>query len=255
MANDEPIAAPTEGVNKVPLERAARIGTTGPAQVRCPRALGEGARVRVHSIAGGGAVVVRSSTRCSSTPSARREIPMRSGIPWCAALVVAVGGCAGMGGGSKDTSNPGAQKIETPQQQSEQALRQASDAQKKASEQQKRAAEAGTAQAQRSQQQASTALSQQSARSQHGEHQLQGQISQATANELIVQTQGGQSMTFDVTSDTRIRIDGREATMQQIQPGENALVSYEVSGTQPTARVVQISTGNPAPSSATTPAP
>ena len=219
---------------------------------------------------------------------------MRSSIRWCAALVFAIGGCAGMGGASKDTgSSPGTQKIENPQQQSEQALRQASDAQKKASEQQKRAAEAqrdyqqkqrelqvaqqkmeaeqqkaeqlqlqaneatqlGTERAQRSQQQASRALSQQSARSERGEQQLQGQVSQATSRQLVVQTQSGQAMTFDITGETRIRIDGREATAQQIQPGENALVSYEMSGTEPTALAVQISTGNLAPTgSAATPA-
>jgi colicin import membrane protein len=219
---------------------------------------------------------------------------MRSKIGWCAALVVTVGGCAGMRGGSSETGgNPGAQKVENPQQQTEQALRQASESQKKASEQQKRAAEAqreverkqqelqlaqqkaqteqqkaqqlqleanvateqGAKQAQRSQQQASRALSQQSARIGRGEQQLQGQVSQATSRQLVMQTQGGQAMTFDLDADTRIRIDGREATAAQIQPGENALVSYEVSGTQPTARVVQISTGNPSPSgTAPTPA-
>lgn len=209
---------------------------------------------------------------------------MRSSTGWCAALVVAVGGCAGMSGGSKETgSNPGAQKVENPQQQSEQALRQASESQKKASEQQKRAADAqrdvqqkqhelqlaqqkaqaeqqkaqqlqfeaneatrqGAQQAQRSQQQASRALAQQSARSDRGEQQLQGQVLQATSRQLVVQPQGGQSMTFDIDKETQIRIDGREATTAQIQPGENALVSYDVAGTQPTARVVQMSTGKP----------
>lgn len=205
---------------------------------------------------------------------------VRYGAP-LAAVVFA--GCAGMGGrGSDASANPSAQKVATPQQQSQQALEHASDVQKKANEQAKRAAEAqqdvqkkqqelqatqqrarqeqekaqqlqlqanreteqATQQAQRSQQQASRALAQQSQQVQRGQQQIQGQVQQSTGQQLVVQPQSGTNpLTLQITGDTQIRIDGRQASASEIQPGENALVSYEVSGTQPTARSVQIVTG------------
>lgn len=199
-----------------------------------------------------------------------------------AALAFAVAGCAQMRGSSGGPQSPSAQKVQTPQEQSQQALDQASESQKKANEQAKRAAAAqqevqqkqqelqaaqqkaqqeqqkaeqlqlqanqqtqqATQQAKQSQKQATAALSQQTQQVQRGEQSIQGQVSQANARQIVVQPQGGDAMTFDITGATRVQIDGRQASAAQIRPGENALVSYEVSGTQPTARSVQVVTGN-----------
>ncbi|HET7754768.1 MAG TPA: hypothetical protein VFK85_12735 [Anaeromyxobacteraceae bacterium] len=195
-----------------------------------------------------------------------------------AGLAVVFGGCATSGSGK----SPSAQTIQTPQQQSEQALEAAKKSQERASEQAARAADAqrevqkkqqelqaaqakardeqqkaqqlqqeanrqtrqSTTQAQQSQQQASQALSQQTQRVEAGPMTVQGQVSHSTAGQLTLKPSGGDEMTLRVTEGTRVRIDGRQANAADIKPGENALVSYEVSGTEPTAKSIQVVTGS-----------
>lgn len=197
----------------------------------------------------------------------------------CAGLVAVGGiGCAGMRG-RKASTDPGARQVQASQEQSERAIEQARDAQKKASDQAKRAADAqqdvqeaqqrlaqaqekarqeqekarqaqldankaterASAEAQEAQQQASRALAQQSQQTARGEQALSGQVLRASDDQLVVRPQGGgDTMTFRVTEQTRIEISGRQASASDLQQGEDARVSYEVSGTQPTALSVQV---------------
>jgi hypothetical protein len=181
--------------------------------------------------------------------------------------------------GEKTSADPGARQVQTSQAQSERALEQARDAQKKASEQARRAADAqqevvdlqhrlaqaqekskaeqekagrlqqeatqatqrASAEAHRSQEDASRALGRQSAQMTRGEQALSGQVLRATNDELEVQPSGGgDAMRFRVTQRTRIEIGGRQASASDLQQGEDARVSYEISGTEPTAISVQV---------------
>jgi hypothetical protein len=197
----------------------------------------------------------------------------------CAGLLASGGvGCAAMRG-EKASADPGARQVQTSQAQSERALEQARDAQKKASEQARRAADAqqevvdlqhrlaqaqekskaeqekagrlqqeatqatqrASAEAHRSQEDASRALGRQSAQMTRGEQALSGQVLRATNDELEVQPSGGgDAMRFRVTQRTRIEIGGRQASASDLQQGEDARVSYEISGTEPTAISVQV---------------
>ncbi len=66
--------------------------------------------------------------------------------------------------------------------------------------------------------------------------------------------QGGEEMTFQITDRTQVQIDGRRASASAITQGEDARVSYEMSGTQPAAVLVQDVTGNPSGAAGTPPA-
>jgi len=208
---------------------------------------------------------------------------MRTGnpyaLPLAGVLAVVASGCASR---RASTSNPAASRVEASQRQSEEALASAADAQEGASEQQKRAAEAQeevresqrrleeaqqraeqeTAKAQQSQQQANQATqqatqdaqqSQQQASQQlaqetlvrRGEQVLAGQVQRASPSQLVVQPHGGEEMTFQITDRTQVQIDGLRASASDITQGEDARVSYEMSGAQPTAVLVQVVTGNP----------
>ncbi len=198
----------------------------------------------------------------------------------CAGLVAAGGaGCASMRGETA-SADPGARQVQASQKQSERAIEQAREAQKKASDQARRAADAqkevqqlqqrlaaaqekaraeqekarqmqldanqaterASAEARQSQQDASRALAQQSAQSARGEQALSGQVLRADQGRIVVRPQGGgDEMTFRVTDRTRIEISGRQASASDLMQGEDARVSYEVSGgAEPTAISVQV---------------
>lgn len=184
------------------------------------------------------------------------------------------------GGSDRSAStDPAARQIAASQEASEKAIEQARDAQKKASDQARRAADAqrevqeaqqrltqaqersrqeqekaqqlqreaneaterATAEAQRAQREASQALARQSARAERGEQMLSGQVIQATDEQLVVRpTTGGDTMTFRVTDETRIDISGRKGSASELRQGEDARVSYEVSGTEPRAVSIQV---------------
>jgi hypothetical protein len=52
-------------------------------------------------------------------------------------------------------------------------------------------------------------------------------------------------MTFRVTNQTQVRIDGRQASAGDIQQGGDARVAYQIAGNEPTATLVQVVTGHP----------
>lgn len=198
---------------------------------------------------------------------------------------VAASGCASLRGhgDASASGNPTAQRAEASQEQSQQALDRASDAQKKAADQSKKATlaqqkvqkvqqelvkaqeearveqqKAQQLQAQastttqdasrttkRSQAQASSALSQQGEQMARHQQSTAGQVTDASAGSVTVRGQDGTSMTFLVTERTRVMVDGRQARSTDLQAGEDAQIAYQVSGSQPTAMVIQVASGNP----------
>jgi DNA polymerase III gamma/tau subunit len=202
----------------------------------------------------------------------------------CIGLLASGTGCAAMRGRSA-SADPGARQVQASQEQSERAIEQAREAQKKASDQGRRAADAqqevmelqqrlaqaqekakaeqekarqlqeeanqatqrASAEARRSQQDASRALAQQSENVARGEQALSGQVLRATDDEIEVRpTGGGDTMRFRLTDRTRIEIGGRQASASDLMQGEDARVSYEVSGgTEPIAISVQVLRAEP----------
>ncbi len=205
----------------------------------------------------------------------------RYGLPLAGIFAITATGCASTRQASDSSGNPAARQVAASQKQTERALADASEAQKRASEQQRRAADAqrdvreaqrrldeaqrraeaettkakevqrqaneatreATQQAQQAQAQASRQLANQEQIVARGEQLVAGQVTRASPTELVVE-QGGKAMTFTLTPDTRVQIDGRQASAADIVQGGEARVAYEVTGTEPTARSVHIMTGN-----------
>lgn len=204
----------------------------------------------------------------------------RWALPCAGLLAVAGAGCAGTRE-RQQTVNPAARQVTASQERTEQALASAAEAQKRASEQQRRAADAqaavreaqrrldeaqrraeaetqkarqvqdeaneatrqATRQAQEAQQHASQQLANQAQIVARGEQLVSGQVTRVSPNQLEVRAQG-QAMTFTLTPETRVQIDGRQASAAEIVQGGEARVAYEATGSEPTARTVQIMTGN-----------
>lgn len=194
-------------------------------------------------------------------------------------LLAIASGCAGAR--AERAESPTARSVSTAQADSEEAIKRAADAQKRATEAGERVADAqaevskqqdrlaqaqeklrqeqvkaeqaqqeamramreSTQQAQQSQQQAAQALATQGEYVQRGQQTFSGQVTQASAEQIVVTPQAGKPMTFRVTERTRVQVDGRESSAADIQRGGDARVAYEVSGTEPTATVVQVITG------------
>lgn len=206
----------------------------------------------------------------------------RYALPCVGILALTATGCASTRKSSDSGVNPAARQVTASQRTTEQALASATEAQKRASAQQRRATEAqkevreaqrrldeaqrraeaetnkareaqqqaneatrqATQQAQQAQQQASQQLANQAQIVARGEQLVAGQVTRASPTQLVVEPRDGQAMTFTLTPDTRVQIDGRQASATEIVQGGEARVAYEVTGTEPTARSVHIMTGN-----------
>ena len=107
-----------------------------------------------------------------------------------------------------------------------------------------------TQQAQQSQAQASRQLTTQQQIVARGEQLVAGQVTRSSPEQLVVVPRGGQAMTFRITPQTRVQVDGRQASAAEILQGGDVRVSYDVTGSEPTARSVEIVTGNAAPQQA-----
>lgn len=207
-------------------------------------------------------------------------------LPLAGALAAA-SGCA-TSRQSQAPGNPAARQVSASQARSQQALDDARKAQQRASEQQQRAADAqrevqeaqrrlaeaqrraetetskaeqaqreanlattrATREAREAQQAATRQLANQSDLVARGEQVLSGQVARASPTEIVLHPASGQETSFAITPDTRVVIDGRQASAGDIVQGGEARVSYDVTGrsTAPTARSVQVMTGNvPAP--------
>ena len=199
----------------------------------------------------------------------------------CAGLLAAAG-CAGSRGAS--SQNPTANAVEANQRQSQEALKQAHDAQAKATDQQEQVAAAqqdvqkdqqklqqdqqklkqeqqkeqqlqqqanqqtqqSAEQAQQGQAAATTALSRQGQQIANEQATFAGQVTRASGSQLSVKPPSGEPMTFRITNETKVLVDGRQGSLDRVLPGEDARVSYELGGPTPHATSVLIQTGNPA---------
>jgi hypothetical protein len=193
--------------------------------------------------------------------------------------LIAFAGCASQQ--KQAAQNPGAQRVQTAQQTSEEQLKSAQEAQKQASAQQQQAAKAqveaqkkqqeleqaqnkaqqetakaqqeqqqanqqtkqATAQAQQNQKQATGALGDESQRVKENVQTFAGQVNRASGSSLRVTPPNGDPMTFRITPQTEVRVDGQQGKLSQIQPGSDARVAYDMNGPTPTARTVYVSTG------------
>jgi hypothetical protein len=196
----------------------------------------------------------------------------------CAGLLV-LGGCAAR---QQHAESPTSRHVGSAQRESQQALERAAEAQKRASEQGERVARAeqevrdaqrrlseaqdrlkaeqeeaeqlqrqavearreAMPQAEASQREATQALTRQGEQVQREQHTFSGQLTGATPDSIVVTPQAGEPMTFKVTDRTQVQIDGRRASSAEIRQGGDARVSYQMSGSQPTAVVVQVMTGD-----------
>jgi hypothetical protein len=196
-------------------------------------------------------------------------------------------GCAGQQ--KQAAQNPTAQRVETAQKQTQEQLKAAQEAQKEATKQQQVAAQAqqkvqedqqklqqdqqraqeeiakaqqaqkqanaltkqATDQVHRNQQQATAALNDESQRVQSGIQSFAGMVSQSSKSSLQVMPPSGDAMTFRITPQTQIVVDGRQGTMSKITPGADARVAYDLSGPTPTAQKVLVTTGKVTGSSGT----
>lgn len=213
---------------------------------------------------------------------------MRYALPCAGLLLIGGSGCAGR----QAAASPTARHVESAQEQSQQALDRAAEAQKRATKQGERVARAerevqdaqrrlteaqeqlgdeqakaeqlqqeaiearrqATRDAKAAQQEASRALAQQGEHVKRQEQTFSGQVSQATADSIVVTPQVGEPMRFKVTGNTEVQIDGRRASSAEIQQGGDARVAYQVSGAEPTAVVIQVITGEPGRSAQPPPA-
>jgi colicin import membrane protein len=197
----------------------------------------------------------------------------------CAGLLAAGSGCASR----QASESPTARRVASAQEQSQAALDRTAKAQERATEQGERVAQAqrelqeaqrrlseaqarveqeqvkaerlqreaiqareeATPRASAAQQEASRALTQQGEHVQRQEQTFSGQVTQASADSLVVTPETGEPMTFKITDATEVRIDGRRASAADVQQGADARVAYQISGAEAAATTVQVMTGQP----------
>jgi hypothetical protein len=188
-------------------------------------------------------------------------------VPLAGLVVVLGGSCAG----TKSAPSP-AEQTKAAEEQTHRAFSQAAEAQQKAAEQEKRVAEVHREvvetqqqlsqlqvkeeqerlRAQQLKQQADQQLqvasqhAQQAqtsaARGAQGTQMITGQVTQATSSQIVVRTEGGRVMTFNVEPQTKVLVGGEERSAAEIQQGANAMVSYEAGeGGQQNAVTIQVS--------------
>src|SRR6266568_1248571 len=182
----------------------------------------------------------------------------------CAGLLAFAGACATTSQQSSESPNPTTREVASSQQATEQALKQAQEAQKQASAQSKKAAEAqarvrqeqakaqqlqaqagqeaqqSAQQAQQHQQRAATALSEQTQETAKGRQSAAGVITRVRPDEVVLQPQSGEAMRFTVNDSTKVQIEGRTSTADEIREGQEARVSYEPSVNGPTAVMIRV---------------
>jgi len=204
-------------------------------------------------------------------------IAVRYALP-CAGLLALAGACASTSQQSSESPNPTTREVASSQQASEQALKRAQEAQKQATAQSQKAAEAqarvrsdqeklrqdqeiarqeqakaqqlqtqasqetqqSAQQTQQQQQRAATALSQQTQETAKGQQTAAGLITRVRPDEIVVQPPSGQSMRFNLNDSTKVQIEGRTSSADEIQEGQQARVSYETSTNGPTAVLIRV---------------
>ncbi len=75
-----------------------------------------------------------------------------------------------------------------------------------------------------------------------------GRIAEATADQIVLETPSGGTMTFRVDDRTTVLIGGEQHSAADIQQGADALVGYDTSqGGQQSAIMIQVTPAQPAP--------
>ena len=212
---------------------------------------------------------------------------VRYALPCAGLLVFAGAHCASTSKQASESPNPATREVATSQQASEQALKQAQEAQKQATEQAQKAAEAqarvrsdqeklrqdqdiarqeqakaqqlqtqarqesqqAAQQTQQQQQRAANVLSQQTQEIAKGQQTAAGVITRVRPDEVVVQPASGEAMRFSVNESTKVQIEGRTSTADEIREGQPARVSYEASANGPTAVSIRVGEAAASPSS------
>ena len=73
---------------------------------------------------------------------------------------------------------------------------------------------------------------------------LEGRVVQASGNELQVKTADQGTMKLDVSDSTAVNLDGRGATLSQIQPGSDVRASYQLIDGKAKALHIDVTSGS-----------
>jgi len=77
--------------------------------------------------------------------------------------------------------------------------------------------------------------------------QIQGSVIGAQGNQLSLRTADQQTLWLDVTDSTALRLDGRAASLNQIQPGADVRASYQLVDGQAQALQIDATSNRPLP--------
>lgn len=195
-----------------------------------------------------------------------------------AGLIVLAGACATSSKQASESPNPTTKQVAASQQASEEALKRASDAQKQATDQSNKAAEAqarvrqdeeklrqdqetarseqakaqelqvaarqemqqATRQTEQQQKQAAAGLSEQTEATARGRQIAVGVVTQVRPDEVTVQPASGEPMKFWIDDATKVQVEGRQASSDDIKEGQQARVAYQASSNGPTAVTIQV---------------
>ena len=110
------------------------------------------------------------------------------------------------------------------------------DAQRLAREAQERGVEAQEEAAQRQKLQAQQARELEQGRQNWSQpRDVQGSLVDTRNNQISLRTDDSQTLRLDVTGNTSVRLDGREASLSQLQPGSDVRASYQMIDGHPKA--------------------
>ena len=119
----------------------------------------------------------------------------------------------------------------------EQAQRDAQEA-KRQSDQEASQLQQQASQKQRSETQQIQQLNQEQQRTWTQEKSVTGRVLQAQGDKIEVRTPGQDVLQLQVTDSTAVRVNGKPASVSQIQPGSEVRASYQVVDGQPKALVI-----------------
>jgi hypothetical protein len=192
--------------------------------------------------------------------------------------MVLAGACATSSKQASESPNPTTKQVATSQQASEEALKRAQEAQKRASDQANKAAEAqarvrqdeeklrqdqetarteqakaqqlqvsaqeetqqATRQTEQQQGRAAAGLSAQTETMSRGHQLAVGVVTQVRPDEVTVQPASGEPMKFWINDATKVQVEGRQASSDDIKEGQQARVAYQASSNGPTAVSIQV---------------
>lgn len=69
---------------------------------------------------------------------------------------------------------------------------------------------------------------------------MAGQVLDATGSRVVLQAQGGRTFTFEVDQRTTVFVGSEQRSVADVQRGADALVAFDPTGDQPTARTIRV---------------